>query len=821
MRAVIGKNGTVSTVERQRMWLEELNRKHILYFGCHTGLGKTCQAELLAEKHYKVWRRIDAAEQPVYSSFQKWMETAGESEKKLCIIDKVSYLKEKSEAVRDILKIIQEEMERHKFDLIIAGRAECPAWLRGYRFTGKLKCYGKEHFLLGQNEILKLTEYELGYMAQRFGEKSKEWLKDTAQEIEGTTQGFAFGTFLCMEAIKENGGSRSFYGKIARQLVWEHFEKNVLPYFDGVTCSCLQKISVYESFTESMALELLNDEEKEAYLHIFDYCSFIENNGDDGFVIQSLFRLFMRKQYRTKDEKGFFETATRAGQCCEKEHLYAEAMHLYKICNNKKELERVLLFLAMNAEGSYFARLCESYTRYYLEEDYKGRPDLMAAKILADAYHMRVEQSDQRLDELCLLAEREKTEESGVTCLKSYLMAALRVPQRQTEETVRLIEKYHKFMEEKNIMPGILSVTGGGPSIINGGLDLMDCFRTKTFDYYIKKLITVMPHCEAEGVEDVACAEYFLEKNERMKAIEYLMSRLSDIRERGDFRTIYVASAVMARGMLEEGKISSAKDILDGIRGRIARSGYPETEENIKATKIELLLYEGTDEYVAEWMEDAYERGIGRPLSADFFISEVYQMYILAKVYVAFKRNVEAAVIIHQLRAYAVRYQRTYYQIKLSLLEAILLESTGEDGTGKLKEAVLMAAEYGYIRVIADEGEAIFAIWKHTDWKAWMKKTGIPDGMKDYFTALEKALKSMAEYYPDYLKKGNQELRLSKCEDQVMNYIYHGKKNEEIAQEMSIQLSTVKFHVGNIYKKLQVKNRQAAIRKAEQLGWYR
>ena len=105
--------------------------------------------------------------------------------------------------------------------------------------------------------------------------------------------------------------------------------------------------------------------------------------------------------------------------------------------------------------------------------------------------------------------------------------------------------------------------------------------------------------------------------------------------------------------------------------------------------------------------------------------------------------------------------------------------------------------------------------------KAWMKKTGIPDGRKDYFTALEKALKSMAEYYPDYLKKGNQELRLSKCEDQVMNYIYHGKKNEEIAQEMSIQLSTVKFHVGNIYKKLQVKNRQAAIRKAEQLGWDR
>ena len=209
----------------------------------------------------------------------------------------------------------------------------------------------------------------------------------------------------------------------------------------------------------------------------------------------------------------------------------------------------------------------------------------------------------------------------------------------------------------------------------------------------------------------------------------------------------------------------------------------PETEENIKATKIELLLYEGTDEYVAEWMEDAYERGIGRPLSADFFVSEVYQMYILAKVYVAFKRNVEAAVIIHQLRAYAVRYQRTYYQIKLSLLEAILLESTGEDGTGKLKEAVLMAAEYGYIRVIADEGEAIFAIWKHTDWKAWMKKTVIPEGMKDYFTVLEKALKSMAEYYPDYLKKGNQEQRLSKCEDQVMNYIYHGKKNEEIAQE--------------------------------------
>lgn len=51
-------------------------------------------------------------------------------------------------------------------------------------------------------------------------------------------------------------------------------------------------------------------------------------------------------------------------------------------------------------------------------------------------------------------------------------------------------------------------------------------------------------------------------------------------------------------------------------------------------------------------------------------------------------------------------------------------------------------------------------------------------------------------------------ISLSKQEINIKNCILEGKINKEIAEELFISLSTVKTHITNIYKKLQVKNRE-------------
>ncbi len=59
------------------------------------------------------------------------------------------------------------------------------------------------------------------------------------------------------------------------------------------------------------------------------------------------------------------------------------------------------------------------------------------------------------------------------------------------------------------------------------------------------------------------------------------------------------------------------------------------------------------------------------------------------------------------------------------------------------------------------------------------------------------------------LKRGNSSNRdsLSKQEQKVLDLILQDKTNKEIAQEMFVSLSTVKTHINNLYKKLNVSSR--------------
>ena len=65
----------------------------------------------------------------------------------------------------------------------------------------------------------------------------------------------------------------------------------------------------------------------------------------------------------------------------------------------------------------------------------------------------------------------------------------------------------------------------------------------------------------------------------------------------------------------------------------------------------------------------------------------------------------------------------------------------------------------------------------------------------------------------DVLEEG-----LTEREREVVCLAARGHSNEEIGQQLSLALGTVKWHLHNIYEKLKVRNRTQAIRRARELG---
>lgn len=55
--------------------------------------------------------------------------------------------------------------------------------------------------------------------------------------------------------------------------------------------------------------------------------------------------------------------------------------------------------------------------------------------------------------------------------------------------------------------------------------------------------------------------------------------------------------------------------------------------------------------------------------------------------------------------------------------------------------------------------------------------------------------------------------KLTAKEKEVVLLILQKKKNKEIADELFVEISTIKTHINNIYKKVQVKNRKELINK--------
>ena len=156
--------------------------------------------------------------------------------------------------------------------------------------------------------------------------------------------------------------------------------------------------------------------------------------------------------------------------------------------------------------------------------------------------------------------------------------------------------------------------------------------------------------------------------------------------------------------------------------------------------------------------------------------------------------------------------------IEILVLQALALYAHGEQDDAHhaqgdipraldpLERALTLAEPEGYVRIFVDEGPPMAALLREV-----AKHGTAPNYVSQLWAAYWKAEGTIPAVQLLIEPLSERELA-------VLRLLRTELNGPEIARELVVSLNTMRTHTKNIYRKLGVNNRQAAVHRAEELG---
>jgi LuxR family maltose regulon positive regulatory protein len=319
--------------------------------------------------------------------------------------------------------------------------------------------------------------------------------------------------------------------------------------------------------------------------------------------------------------------------------------------------------------------------------------------------------------------------------------------------------------------------------------------------------------------------------------------------ERGEQTTLvdwaYRWHVAQVRIEESEGELETALALLEKARRAYVKTPIPDTRP-VDALKANLHLKQGRLEKAIDWVRK-------RGLSADDALNYLneYEHLVLARVLVAEyqsrqKHNaiLQAIGLLERLLEAAEAQRRTGSVIEILVGQALAYQVQGAlpQALASLERAVTLAEPEGYVRLFVDEGEPMQSLVAGLRLRMGKKETdqelilaGYVDQLLAAFAQPEAGLKSTigeqtsAANAPSLRsgaraavlsQKSTMIEPLSEREQQVLKLLRSELSGPEIASHLVISPNTFRTHTRNIFAKLGVNNRRAAVRRAEELDLF-
>ncbi len=332
---------------------------------------------------------------------------------------------------------------------------------------------------------------------------------------------------------------------------------------------------------------------------------------------------------------------------------------------------------------------------------------------------------------------------------------------------------------------------------------------SECFHRFVSNYRAMLP--KAPGYAPLAEGEYYYEINRFTDAIPCLLSAMNEAIDAGCPGALIPAVATIARIKRAQGDPDGALAAVQEHEGWLRKQGKPHWIYLLNAFKTRLYVDSGDMEKADKWFTSC-KLGIYHEISR----TKEFELITYARVLIEKGQLNDADILLKRLLIFVEGAARLHSEVEILNLLAVAAAKMGneEHSMSCLEKALKIGSDEGYMRSFADE---LASMWHLL--KMYIRLRGKQNELAIYAGKLFK-LEAYSAKVTKLAKGGSRYLTtlLTPQENKVLQLLAFGRSNIEIAEELGIALSTVKYHNVNLFGKLEAKTRLEAINRARMLG---
>ncbi|MBQ6566046.1 MAG: hypothetical protein IJL80_03230 [Treponema sp.] len=364
-----------------------------------------------------------------------------------------------------------------------------------------------------------------------------------------------------------------------------------------------------------------------------------------------------------------------------------------------------------------------------------------------------------------------------------------------------------KVKELKIRMKSIISA--GRPTVLNGVMDFtrLGPFLEGKKDLFIDGISWLYDPDIAPATYELGLAEWYYQNNRVAEAGKIVRRIIKEFDNETQRRLMFVALYLKAKVEFASDKIPDAYGYIKSVRRFAHYEGELEFSYNIDAAETYAALFDGKYEIVSGWLASEAPNEFD-----DFCMLDLYRYMIKIRCYIVNKKYMSVVALAERLRPLLQEGRRTMDLCEMDLLLSVCYFRTEEKELAcvALGRALRLARRRGYFRLLADEGPALLPLLVH-----YIKTRG----ETPWLMSLLEVTRSVAASYPLYLKPINRGGAVfSKTEISILKFLEQGKDKKDLAKFFFLSENTIKFHLKNIYRKLDAGSAYQAVWEARLLG---